>query len=334
MSNKSMTILRHILFISLIGFWLQPLIAQDPVMSHFISNGIQIDPSIAGIEGPARFYMGYRNQWPNTSSTFITYQAAYDQYIEKLHGGLGFHVMNDRQGGGIFNTYNLDLMYAYQFMANRKIHFSGALQAGIGQRSFDPFYLELGDMIDPVTGGLSGLTENIDGYSVFYPDFAVGFSGYYDIFNGGAAIHHLLTPYVTDTKDESERIARTYTLHFGALIPVKERRRGREIIQLYPQIIYMQQLNKQQFIYGIDMYYSGFIFGLKTRHDLVFNYGDLIFNLGYYTDKIRFRYSYDTKLTHPSNRLKNLGAHELSLLIIYEKHSRRNRQRTIKYPKI
>ena len=86
--------------------------AQDPVFSHFFANSLHLNPSLAGIEGPARVYIGYRNQWPNAGGAFITYQAAYDQYIDKIQGGLGVRLLNDQQGG-VINTYNLDVMYSY-----------------------------------------------------------------------------------------------------------------------------------------------------------------------------------------------------------------------------
>ena len=76
-------------------------------------------------------------------------------YVEKLHGGLGVHVLNDKQGEGVFNTYNVNVMYAYHFQATRRLFFSGGIQAGMGQRSFDPLSLVFGDMIDPVSGGIS-----------------------------------------------------------------------------------------------------------------------------------------------------------------------------------
>ena len=115
----------RIIFFVLLQICFLQVYSQDPVLSHFYANSIQMNPSLAGIEGPAKVYIGYRNQWPNSISSFITYQASYDQYIEKLHGGIGVKVLNDKQGDGIFNLYNLDVMYSYQFMASRKLYLSG-----------------------------------------------------------------------------------------------------------------------------------------------------------------------------------------------------------------
>ena len=125
----------------------KPAVGQDPAFSHFYANGLHLNPAMAGIEGPTRIFIGYRNQWPNSGASYITYQASYDQYVDKLHGGIGVRVMNDRQGGGAFNAYNLDAMYSFQFQASRKLHLAGGLQATMGQRSFDPDGLVFGDML-------------------------------------------------------------------------------------------------------------------------------------------------------------------------------------------
>ncbi|MEX0986923.1 MAG: PorP/SprF family type IX secretion system membrane protein [Bacteroidales bacterium] len=315
---------------------LSGLHGQDPVFSHFYANALQMNPSLAGIEGTPKLFIGYRNQWPNTGSSYITYHASYDQYVEKLHGGLGVRMVNDRQGDGVFNAYNLDFMYAYQFQATRRLSLSGGLQAGLGQRHFDPSSLQFGDMFNPVTGGLrTDITpENISLYNVIYPDFGAGVSAFYGNFYGGIAMHHLFSPVVTDSNDPTGKIPRKLTVHFGALIPIIEKQLGKEVMQLSPNMVIIQQLNIQQLNYGMDLIYRDFVVGLWTRHDWLLNYGNIIFTAGYGSDNLRFRYSYDVRLSNPAVQLQNLGAHEFSLLIIYENLRRRNKHRAIKCPKI
>lgn len=308
--------------------------AQDPVFSHFYANSLLLNPALAGIEGPSKFYMGYRNQWPNSGTPYVTYHATYDKYVEELQGGMGIRVLNDRQGGGVFNAYNLDLIYAYHLRATRRLSLSGGLQAGFGQRSFDPASLVFGDMYDPVSGEISDMTENFDRPSEFYPDFSAGISAFSGNFYGGIALHHLLNPVVTDKNDPAGTVPRKYTAHFGALIPVIERRTGKEMMQLSPNLVIIQQQNIQQINYGMDMIFQGFLAGIWTRHDLSFNYGNLIFTAGYSAGSMRFRYSYDIKLSSPSINLPNMGAHELSLVIITEKPDERKKSSAIKIPKI
>ncbi len=307
---------------------------QDPVFTHFQANRLMLNPSLAGIDGPWRLFMGYRNQWPNSGTTFRTYNASFDQYVEKLDGGLGMQVMNDRQGEGVFNTYNLDIMYAYHFRATRRLSFSGGIQAGVGQRSFDPLSLIFGDMINPLTGEITSGLEVLNRYTEIYPDFAAGISAFSGMFYGGIAVHHLLSPVVTNRSDPAGTVPRKYTAYFGANVPVMERRSGRKLLLLVPNVVFMRQLNVMQINYGMDVIYKDVIAGLRTRHDLLFNYGNLIFTAGYSYGNLGIRYSYDIKLSSPAVRLPNMGAHEISVVIFHEKAGITKNDRTIKIPKI
>lgn len=327
------------MFVVAVQLSIAELYAQDPVFSHFYANGLQLNPALAGVEGPGRVYIGYRNQWPNSGSSYITYQASYDQYVEKLNGGIGVRILNDRQGEGTFNAYNLDVMYAYQFRASRRWSFAGAIQSGVGQRSFNPSTLLFGDMIDPVTGGSSGIaSEDIIGYNKIYPDFAAGIAAFRENFYGGAAVHHLLRPLVTDSNDStaiaSGTVYRRYTAHLGMMIPVIDKSRGVEIMKLSPNLVFIQQQGVHQINYGMDLIYKDLLVGVWTRHDIGFNYGNLVFTTGYGAGNLRFRYSYDVKLSSPTIRLPNMGAHEISLVIMLENHTIRKKGNTIICPKI
>ncbi|MCF8224497.1 MAG: PorP/SprF family type IX secretion system membrane protein [Bacteroidales bacterium] len=313
------------------------LLGQDPVFSNFYASPLQINPAMAGIEGPPRINIGYRNQWPRSGSSYLTYQASYDQYFERLHGGVAVKIMNDRQGEGIFNAYNLDVMYAYHLKATRKLSVSGGLQAGMGQRSFDPRSLEFADMFNPVTGDQVTTRENINGYNKFYPDFSTGiFATYFDIY-GGIAMQHIFSPLITDENDPTGKISRKYILQLGALIPVIQRGKGYQLMLLSPNLVFVQQARLQQINYGLDAIYKNILLGVWTRHDLSFNYGNIIFSLGYNAGNWRFRYSYDIKLSSPTVRLPNMGAHEISLIIVNDRRESREKRiksGAIKSPKL
>lgn len=311
-----------------------PLHSQDPVFTHFYANALHMNPSLAGIEGPSRIYIGYRNQWPNSGDAYVTYHASYDQYVEKLNGGIGVKVTNDQQGDGIFKSYNLDMMYSYHFRATRRLYMAGGIQAGIGQRSFDPSKLVFGNMLSPVDGStiIPDNPENILAYNEIYPDFAVGLTAFSGNFYGGVAMQHLFSPIVTDDSDPTGQIPRKYIAHIGAIFPIVDKSNGREILELSPNLVFIQQKNVQQISYGLDVIMRDFLLGVYTRHDYQFNYGNLIFTAGYGSKSLRFRYSYDIKLSSPTLRIPNMGAHEISLLIIYDNRGIRNRAGAIKYP--
>lgn len=310
-----------------------PLTGQDPVLSHFYACPMQMNPAMAGTDCAPRLFVGYRNQWPEAGSPYVTYQAAWEQYVEPLHGGLGVRIMNDVQGNGAYSALSLDIIYSYQFHVSRNLDMSGGLQVTAGQRVMRTNDLILPDMIDPVTGAISGGTEALAGQHTFYPDFAAGMAGSWKKIYFGAAMHHLAKPVISEGGAGEIRLPRKITLHAGTFIPIYERRLGREVLQLSPNIIFTQQQNIQQLNYGLEVLYKSLFAGIWGRNDLLFSYGTLIFSTGYGSDNYRFRYSFDIKLSSPSVKIPDLGAHELSLIIIFDR-AKSNRHRAIKCPKI
>lgn len=301
--------------------------AQDPVQSNFYANLLRLNPALAGIEGVSRLSIGYRNQWPNSGSSYVTYQANYDQFVEKLHGGVGISIMNDRQGSGVFNSNSIDLIYNYQFRATRKLSFSGGIQAGVGQRGFDGSSLLFASMIRNNNPG-GDLFEN---YSIFFPDFATGFHATYMNLYGGASIHHLIEPVITDMQ---ARLDRKYSLYAGALIPVIDKSIGHQVLSLSPNIIISQQSQIQQLSYGLDAIYEGILVGLWARHDLLLNNGSFSVSAGFESVSWRFRYSYDLRIHGPSDQTPNMSAHEFTFIFIYGQKNKRKGLGAIKCPKI
>lgn len=302
--------------------------AQDPISSQYYANQLFMNPAMAGVEGIGKVSLGYRNQWPSAAESYSTYQAAYEQYVDAIGGGVGVHLVNDRQGGGVFSTMSLDGIYAYHLKVTRRLTVTGGLQASVGQRSFNANGLVLPDDL------MGSPTTELQGYSKWYPDFALGFAAFYKNIYGGFAVHHLLEPYMSPSKDPNTKLSRRYSAHLGAMIPIYEKRFGKEVLQLSPNIIFLQQDIYQQINYGLEVHFKSVLAGVWLRQDLLFSYGTAIFSVGYGRDKFRFRYSYDAKLSTPELYIPTMGAHELSLVIIFENLYKSTKHRAIKSPKI
>ena len=301
---------------------------QDPAFSQFYANPLYMNPAMAGVEGPAKVSVGYRNQWPGATNPYVTYHASFEEYFEAIQGGVGVHIINDRQGGGVFNTLSLDAIYAYHLRVSNDLMVTGGFQASVGQRNMDPT-----DLVLP-TDLIGAGTTTLVPYSKVYPDFAVGFGGFFKNFFGGVAVHHLLEPYSSTSEDPNTRISRRYTAHVGALIPIYEKRLGREVLQLSPNLVFIQQDIYQQLNYGLEVLYRGVIVGAWFRQDLLFSYGTAIFSAGYSNGQFRIRYSYDAKLSPPDLYIPALGAHELSMVVLFENLKKSKKHRAIKCPKI
>jgi len=302
--------------------------AQDPAFSQFFANPLYLNPAMAGLEGPTKIYLGYRNQWPSAITPYTTYHASWDQYFDALHGGIGAHVINDRQGGGIINTISVDAIYAYHLKVSHELTITGGFQLSVGHRN-----RKTDDLVLP--SDLLGTPGNtLYGYSVLYPDFAIGFGAFYKNFYGGIAAHHLMEPNPTQQDNPNSRLARKYTAHIGAIIPIYEKRFGTEALQLSPNLVFFQQDIYQQLNYGLEVLFKGFVGGFWFRQDLLFSFGTLVFSAGYGNGQYRVRYSYDVKLSRPDLHIPTLGSHEISVVVLLKNINKTTKHRAIKSPKI
>lgn len=296
------------------------------------SNRLYLNPAFAGVEKDLRrIFLNYRNQWPGIGSSFVSYTASYDQYIEPLHGGIGFRVFNDKQGDGAIQEFSISMDYSYHLKVSRKFTLNAGFEASFVQKSLITSGFILGDMIDPLTGmpDIQSLeTYNSEKFS--YPDFAVGLSGFYENYYGGISVSHILKP----SDAVNSRIPRKLIAYAGAMIPVYEKRFGKEVLKLSPNIIYQQQMNFNQIYYGLEtVIQNQLLTGIWVRQNLGLRFSSLIFSVGYITNSYRLRYSYDQQLSSPTIQLPNLGAHEISFILLLESVKKIKHQ-AIKCPKI
>jgi type IX secretion system PorP/SprF family membrane protein len=251
-----------------------------------------------------------------------------------MHAGVGLLVSADNQGNGIISEFGLSAIYAYHLYATRELTINGGLQVSYVQRKLDTENFIYGDMLRPDGTILPSGSENYGTYRSGFPDFSVGFTGFYRGFYSGVALYHLLRPVHTMSYDPETRLSRKFTFFAGSIIPIYERRLGREFLQLSPNIIYIKQNKFNQLNYGLETHFRNvYVAGLWLRQNVGIRYGSIIFSGGYLAEKFRLRYSYDHQLTSPSVNISSLGAHELSLILILDLRKKIT-HRAIKCPKI
>jgi len=310
--------------------------SQDVSSSHMYSNRIYLNPALTGVEhDERRVFLNYRNQWPGIGNSFVSYTASYDQYIKSLQGGVGFKIFNDAQANGAIQEFSLAVDYSYHMQLSHKFFLNAGFEAGFVQKSLKTSGFVLSDMIDPVTGESSGFSaESFSDSKVFYPDFAIGLSGFYEKYYGGVSVSHILKPFQHEISSNNSRIPRKVIVFVGAMIPIYEKRLGKEVQQLSPNIIYQQQKDFSQLNYGLDaVIQNQLLTGIALRQNLGIQFSSLIFSVGYITNSYRIRYSYDQMLSSPTIQLPNMGAHEISFILIMQSGKKKKHQ-AIKCPKI
>jgi type IX secretion system PorP/SprF family membrane protein len=319
-------------FLALI-LYMQTSFSQDPEFSQFYANPLYLNPALAGATICPRIVGNFRDQWPSVGGAYVTYNAAYDQYVDVLHGGVGLLITADRTGGGKLNTTEISLMYAYKFNITDKLSASAAVQAGYYQRHLVWDNLIFEDMIDPRLGVVQPTKENApDNPTVGAPDFGAGVMlGYDEKYYGGIAVSHLSQPKFGFYSSNTSKLDMKFTVHAGALINLKDGSydENREF-SISPNILYQQQFKFHQLNIGTYLTFDPLIVGVWFRHN--FENADAIAPmLGIHYKNFRFGISYDVTLSHLKGSTG--GAYEASASWQFPCIEKRRHIRAIKCPR-
>ena len=326
---------RLILFVIITGSLYPGISGQDTHFSQFYSSALFLNPAFAGTSQMARFSASYRNQYPALGTTYATYNAAFDLPVESLQGGLGVNVMNDVQGDGILNRFSVDGIYSYALTVNREITVHGGLQASYVLRSLTVHDLIFPDGLDGNTGIYTGSVEPISDGTAGYPDFSVGFLGYSRNWYAGLAVHHLTRPNISFSKNFRQPLPRRYTVHGGIYISIFEKKLGREVVRLNPNLVVIQQGGQRQVNLGMEAIRNGLYAGIWFRQRRELGFNSVMVVAGYEHERFRFGYSYDFNVANPWKSDVGMGAHEITFLYTFKiKSTGKKENGTIKCPKI
>jgi len=312
--------------------------AQDAEFSQFYANPLYLNPALAGAEICPRIIANYRNQWPGLDHSFVTYNASYDQYFEKIHGGVGILLNVDNAGQGILKTTQASLMYAFSLRASKTLFINMAVQGTFYQKSLDWDKLTFGDQIDPQYGPIAGLeTQETppDRNSVILPDFSAGIAfGWKKVLYGGVAVNHLTEPNIAFYSQNDNLLRMKITGHFGANINLGGHGMGfsedyEPTFYIAPNLLYQQQGDFHQLNAGMYIIRLPIVIGAWFRHNFE-NADAVIVLVGINYQNFRFGYSYDITLS----KLKSTtgGAHEISLAYQFDCIEKRRRLHAIKAP--
>ncbi|MBL4703392.1 MAG: PorP/SprF family type IX secretion system membrane protein, partial [Flavobacteriales bacterium] len=193
--------------------------AQDVYFTQFYANPVYLNPAMVGLRKCATVTLNYRNQWPGINDAYITYSTAYDQYAEKLQGGIGFNVFHDRAGSGRLMTTAASGAYAYEYQLTRKITMRLGGKVSFVNKAIDWSNLIFGDMIDARRGVIYNTQQNF-GDPIYFIDFSAGTLIYTDYVFAGFVVDHLSEPAEGLLNKYATTLPRKFTFHAGANIPL------------------------------------------------------------------------------------------------------------------
>jgi len=286
----------------------------DPHFSQFYANQLYLNPALAGSNVCPRLNLSYRNQWPSLPNNFVSYSAAFDMYIDDIHGGVGIYFLGDN-AGDLMNTYIVSAMYSYRLQIGNWTYLNFGVEGSFIQTSLKWDNLVFGDMIDPNLGVVNPTSEvPPNSTSISYPDFDAGISfSFKGNIYGGIAVHHLAEPDNGFYSSGDSKLYRKYTMHGGVFIDLT----GRSIrdenygsFAISPNFLYMQQDNFHQLNVGLYINYKPFIAGAWFRHNFE-NADAIVPMIGIEWKGLKVAYSYDITLSNLASTTG--GAHEVSL---------------------
>jgi type IX secretion system PorP/SprF family membrane protein len=309
--------------------------AQDPQFSQFYSNPLYLNPAFAGTGTYPRIVSNYRNQWPSSGNTFVTYNLSYDQYVLGMKGAIGFQTMYDREVNGNINTVSTSFVYCYHIKVNDRLFFTSALQAGFIFKQFNTGNLIFPGMINQENGNISGnYAIPVESGQKIVPDFSFGMVGQQDDVYFGFAINHLTQPNQSILEgDGVGNLPMKFTLHVGAKTHEFVRILFSKEFSLSPNAIYQQQGVFKQLNLGMYVVNKSLTFGAWFRNNLSARPDAIIGMIGYSTTYMQLGYSFDYVLSDLS--LYSMGSHELSLIFYLNRELRkRNFNNTLRIPTI
>ncbi|MBP5535882.1 MAG: PorP/SprF family type IX secretion system membrane protein [Bacteroidales bacterium] len=323
-----------LLTIALLTVAVQGVKAQDVIFSQFYANPLYMNPAFAGSKVCPRISLSYRNQWPALVSAFTTVSVSYDQYVNGLHGGIGFQVLTDRQGDhGALSTNMASMMYAFRFQVTREIFVNAALQAAIVNTNLDWDELRFPDMIDRIYG-FTGMTsaQMPDKTNVWYADFNAGALVYGPSWYAGFAASHLTQP--SNGFYGVAKLPMKFTANVGGLVNLAEDRRRTSSLGLgtpvvSPNLVYQYQAGMHYFNYGIYLDWMPFLVGMWYRNGIE-NSDAFIFMVGVQQDYFKVGYSYDVTVSKLANN--TAGSHEISLGVLLPCPEQKHKVKAIRCP--
>ena len=316
----------------LIGLTFSTLgVAQDAHFSQYYANPIYLNPAFAGLERCPTVHSNYRNQYPELG-VYQTYSASYDQYVDKLNGGVAIMALKDDAGNGALNLTEVSAIYSYHLEVNRNFNLLSGFQATFRQRSLDWGQFTFPDMIDPFYGFVLPTSEVAPGNNFNnHLDLSFGMLGFTDRWYIGVVGHHLTEP--NEAFLSQSRLPLKLTAPAGANIPIG-RKRLHNSLQSYivPNVVYQQQGSASQLTAGVSFARGPLAGGLALRQGS-FNPDAIIFILGITPPDLpwTFGYSYDYTISDLTNTLG--GSHEVSLGYKFPCRTRSSKLKPLKCPK-
>lgn len=294
------------------------LMAQDPHFSQYQNLPVYLNPAHTGngLEH-IRATAVYRNQWASVTSPFTTQGFMIDKAVGRF--GFGLSVIKNGAGSAGMNQTFLNGNLAYHIPIGAYGKISGAVQAGMFQKSFNPSGLTFDSQFMEDTGYDPSLPSGELFYNtgIIRPDLGFGIMFQRGLTSrkvkfkpfGGISFSHINKPKETFFVDNNTLPVRQ-TYHFGAGIQLTEK------TELKPISVVMIQDHHHELYAGVVMSYllpnlNKLQIGMMARNnDAVIAYA------GYQISNLFIGTSYDINTSSMKKATGGKGGFEVTLSYI------------------
>ncbi|MEQ1733355.1 MAG: type IX secretion system membrane protein PorP/SprF [Bacteroidia bacterium] len=137
---------------------------NDLQYAHFMVNTLTYNPAVAGSNNNLDIILLGRKQWVGIGQSPLSQTLNAHTYLEKLKGGVGLTLINDKLG--YESSLNLKASYAYHIKINKNATLAAGASVGFLYKSLEQSKLIFDDQTDPTAQATSA--------SKIKPDFNVG----------------------------------------------------------------------------------------------------------------------------------------------------------------
>jgi len=304
--------------------------AQDIQFSQFYAVPLYHNPAFAGSVHAPRATVHTRLQWLGLDANYKTYYVSGDTYLDKYKSGLGFQVVRDIQGSGVYSSTQFSFLYSYEIPVSKKFTARLGLQASGVQRTLDYTGLRYPSQFTDPNGYMGNIGIHPTGtQNQLYADIGAGTVIYSDRVWGGFSVQHLNMPVQSFAGAQKDNLPMNFQLTGGYKIPLSQRKylaytEDKTEISITPTFHYKSQGKSDQLDIGLYGMYNQLMAGvwyrgipIKHYEAKIPNRESVVFLVGWIYKTWSFGYSYDltiSKLTAAGPG----GSHEFNITYIHK----------------
>jgi type IX secretion system PorP/SprF family membrane protein len=241
-------------------FYTLTLSGQDTWYGTMSGMHFMYNPAYTGSSGLPVMNISCYSFLPGNNFALRSGYASFDTYLPGLHGGTGLWLSDDMLGE-IINDFRAGASYAYHLQAGRDLFFNAGLTASVVHRGIKTGAVILPGDIDPFNGFQGTHSEYITDGAVTAFDIGTGITFAKGPWYGGVSVMHLTQPWLSESRQNNDRIRRLYTVSAGTSF---SNRKGE--FSLSPSVTLLAQADNVIIYLGTEALYRSLMGGVGFWH--------------------------------------------------------------------